>query len=222
LMRSSFPEGFEPERMLYSGAESQIWLGRWMERRAVLKLRAPKRYRDAQLDDALRRSRTAAESISLHECKRAGVRAPHVYHVNAKDGVMLMSYVEGRTLTDLLRSGDFSWARSAGASIGRLHAQGISHGDLTPSNLLVSDGDLVLLDFGLSERTGDVEKFAEDLNVMLGSLQSLVGERWTSAWAEFESGYLESGSSACAAAVERLKQVRGRGRYRRKSERRYR
>lgn len=219
-MRSGFPEGFEPERMLYSGAESQIWLGQWMERRAVLKLRAPKGYRNAQLDETLRKSRTAGEALSLYECKRGGVRAPYVYHVNPNGGSIVMSYVKGRTLTDLLRSGDFKHARQAGVLIGRLHAQGISHGDLTPSNLLVSDGEVVLLDFGLSERTGDVEKLAEDLNVMVGALQSLVGEKWTKVWEDFESGYLESGSPSCAAALERLKQVRGRGRYRRKSERR--
>ncbi|HYA22472.1 MAG TPA: KEOPS complex kinase/ATPase Bud32 [Thermoproteota archaeon] len=219
-MRSDFPEGFEPERALYSGAESKIWLGTWMGRRVVLKHRLPKAYRNEELDEGLRVSRTVGEALSLHECKLAGVRAPYIYHVNPKTGTILMSYVEGPTLTERLRKGDSSWVRPAGSSVGKLHAQGISHGDLTPSNLLVSRDEVVLLDFGLSERTNDIEKFAEDLNVMMGALRSLVGERWGPLWREFESGYLEEGSPKCRETVERLKLIMSRGRYRRREDRR--
>jgi len=219
-MRSDFPEGFEPESVLYSGAESKIWLGAWMGRRVVLKQRLPKAYRNTELDEGLRISRTVGEALSLHECKQAGVRAPYVYYLNPKTGSMLMSYVEGPTLTELLRKGDSSWVRPAGLAVGKLHTQGISHGDLTTSNLLVSGGEVVLLDFGLSERTNDVERFAEDLNVMMGALKSLMGEEWESLWREFESGYLEEGSPGCRETIERLKLVLGRGRYRRKEERR--
>ncbi len=219
-MMSDFPEGFEPERVLYSGAESKIWLGTWMDRRIVLKQRLPKAYRNGELDEGLRISRTTGEALSLHECKLAGVRAPYVYYVNPKTGTILMSYVEGPTLTELLRKGNGSWVRPAGSSVGKLHTQGISHGDLTPSNLLVSGDEVVLLDFGLSERTNDIERFAEDLNVMIGALKSLVGERWEYLWEEFESGYLEEGSPRCRETIERLKLVQGRGRYRRKEDRR--
>jgi len=218
-MRSNFPEGFEPERLLYSGAESNIWLGTWMGRRTVLKHRLPKGYREEAIDEGLRESRTIREALSLHECKGAGVRAPYVYHVNPSQGTILMSYVEGETLTNSLRRSEPHWARSAGVSVGKLHAQGISHGDLTPSNVLISGGEIVLLDFGLSERTDDAEKFAEDLNVMRGAIESLVGHRWSVIWKEFESGYLEGSSSLGKGIVERLKLVRERGRYVRRGKR---
>ena len=219
-MRSSFPEGFQPERLLYSGAESEIWLGTWMNRRAVLKQRLPKGYRNEELDGELRRSRTLREALSLHECKAAGVRAPYVYHVSPKTSSILMSHIDGKTLTESLREREREWLRPAGESVGKLHAEGLSHGDLTPSNLLIRGGGIVLVDFGLSERTNDVEKFAEDLNVMMGALRSLIGEGWESYWEEFESGYLGVSSPVCRDAVERLKLVRARGRYRRRSERR--
>ncbi len=219
-MRSDFPEGFEPERSLYSGAESEIWLGTWMGRRVVLKQRLPKAYRNEELDEGLRVSRTVGEAMSLYECKLAGVRSPYIFHIDPKIGTILMSYVEGPTLTELLRKGDASWVRQAGLAVGKLHTHGISHGDLTPSNLLVSQDEVVLLDFGLSERTNDIEKFAEDLNVMMGALKSLVGERWGSLWAEFESGYLGEGSTKCRETIERLKLIMGRGRYRRREDRR--
>lgn len=69
-----------------------------------------------------------------------------------------------------------------GALVGRMHACGVVHGDLTTSNLLLRsagdrpaeaaerrgdvDGEVVLIDFGLAGTSSDVEDRAVDLYVL--------------------------------------------------------
>jgi TP53 regulating kinase and related kinases len=60
--------------------------------------------------------------------------------------------------------------RSIGRTVGRLHASGVVHGDLTTSNLILreKDGvlDVVLIDFGLGSVSNSEEDMAVDLYVL--------------------------------------------------------
>jgi len=47
-----------------------------------------------------------------------------------------------------------------------LHSDSIVHGDLTTSNIIVSEGGLYIIDFGLSYIRNNVEDFAVDLYVL--------------------------------------------------------
>ena len=54
-----------------------------------------------------------------------------------------------------------------GATIQRIHAAGISHGDLTTHNILWDDdAGLSIIDFGLSQITDDIEPLGLDLQVL--------------------------------------------------------
>jgi TP53 regulating kinase-like protein len=60
-----------------------------------------------------------------------------------------------------------------GSAIGRLHKNGIIHGDLTTSNMILDPEErIVFVDFGLGEKTDDLEAKAVDLHLMKRALQS--------------------------------------------------
>lgn len=103
-----------------------------------------------------------------------------------------------------------------GTLIARLHQAGISHGDLTSSNIMLRQSDPlrpVLLDFGLSSARNTAEDFGVDLYVLERAV------RTTHASMDFFMGslldaYLASGCKGAAAAVKKLDEVRLRGRKR--------
>src|SRR5262245_1338314 len=90
----------------------------------------------------------------------AGVRHPGVvaiYDVDEAARAVAMEWIAGGTLRQRLREQPVglptaelqATARSLLAAVGHVHAAGIVHGDLKPSNLLLrAPGDVVIADFG--------------------------------------------------------------------------
>lgn len=71
---------------------------------------------------------------------------------------LVMEYVDGPSLHELLAAGRFAWARAAriamqlASALGRAHEQGVVHRDLKPENVLVTSDDFVKLgDFGIAK-----------------------------------------------------------------------
>ena len=60
-----------------------------------------------------------------------------------------------------------------GGEISKLHSADIIHGDITTSNIMLSEGDLVFIDFGLGRYSQLREDKAVDLLVLKKSLQSI-------------------------------------------------
>ncbi len=86
----------------------------------------------------------------------------HVYDVSTIDGqaFIVMEYVAGRTLDDILRHRHLPWkkalkyASAITAGLSAAHSVGIVHRDLKPANVMITDHDHVkLLDFGLAKLT---------------------------------------------------------------------
>src|SRR4029077_8160495 len=98
----------------------------------------------------------------------AAVRHPGevaIYDVDEAARAVAMECIPGGTLRQRLREhpGGLparelrATARSLLDALGHVHAAGIIHGDLKPSNLLLrSPGEVVLADFGAAELTGGV------------------------------------------------------------------
>lgn len=86
---------------------------------------------------------------------------------------IVMEYIAGKNLQQLLEERGklpfdeaMSIVRPAAECLGRIHKQGIIHGDISPSNIMVSEGGTVkLLDFGTA-RVGGRRKEGE-LSLML-------------------------------------------------------
>ncbi len=76
-----------------------------------------------------------------------------------KSFVVLMQWIEGKPLEDL--DGDFReeqvlhWLRTVCGALGVLHCQGLIHGDVSPSNLIVDGDNIVLIDYDGVAKIGE-------------------------------------------------------------------
>jgi N6-L-threonylcarbamoyladenine synthase/protein kinase Bud32 len=80
-----------------------------------------------------------------------------------------MEYVEGDLLKHALTARN---VLEAGIGVGRLHTAGIVHGDLTTSNIIVRNGQCVLIDFGLAHVSSEIEARGVDIHVFFQTLES--------------------------------------------------
>jgi Kae1-associated kinase Bud32 len=195
------------------GAEARIFLGEWRGREVIIKHRVPKGYRHWRLDQSLRQGRTKGEARLLALARGIGVRTPIVLHVDLEDCVIIMEKVEGRPLKDVLE-GDPPEAKAAalravGREVARLHRADIIHGDLTGANLIIRDGAVQFIDFGLGERSAEVEPKGVDLHVLQEALKAINLE---DLFADVETGYLEEWPDG-ADVLGRVKEIAKRGRY---------
>ena len=202
----------------YRGAEAYLYVIEWLGRKAVLKLRIPKRYRHPILDKRLRWRRTANEARAILAAIRAGVNAPAIYYVDPVAGVIVMEYIEAVSLYEVIEKEPEAaeqYARRLGEAVGILHGKGISHGDLTTSNVLARDGDVYLIDFGLASLKSSEREQAVDVHLYLRSLESTHPEHVDTMLEAFLEGYRSVRGEAMAEKVMRLvHEIRLMGRYR--------
>jgi serine/threonine protein kinase len=113
----------------------------------------------------------------LHEARAASaLNDPHIvtiFDIFTDDGtdVLVMEFVQGRTLRDILNEGPMPVAKAIDIAVqvadgvGTAHAAGIVHRDLKPGNVMVTDrGRVKVLDFGLAKLIGG--SFAEQATMM--------------------------------------------------------
>ncbi|MEA3136000.1 MAG: bifunctional N6-L-threonylcarbamoyladenine synthase / protein kinase Bud32 [Thermoplasmata archaeon] len=201
------------------GAEAVLEPGEHFGRPVLAKRRAPKAYRHAALDAALRDGRTRDEGNLLLAARAAGVPVPVVYDTDRAGGTILLEPIAGLTLRSQLEVDDEATAgarlRRLGALLRLLHESGLTHGDPTTSNVLVPDAakadGLVLIDFGLGAFTEDAEDRAVDLHLLEEALEA-TDARAAGLLAAFLDGYGTGGRAD--AALRRLEAIRDRGRYR--------
>ena len=205
------------ERLVAKGAEADLYLYEWNGLRAISKVRKPKKYRHPELDRQLTRTRTNHEADIIQRAKQFGVSTPLLYSVDNENGVIVMEYIEGikiRDLVDQLDDGErYSLFKRIGYLSGQLHKGGIIHGDLTTSNIIKSSERIVFIDFGLSEVNFEVEKRGVDLNLMNRMLTSTHYKYQEALLAAFKEGYMASMGGEADEALERMDEVSKRGRY---------
>ena len=156
--------------LIAKGAESNIIKSQYLGQKAVLKDRIPKSYRIPEIDNKIRRMRCRSEAKLLSDAKRAGVRTPVLYDVDLENKSILMEEIDGVMVKECI---DEDLAFKLGCEIKKLHSHGIIHGDITTSNIMLSDDSLVFIDFGLGRYSHVKEDRAVDLHVLKKSLQSI-------------------------------------------------
>jgi len=217
-MKSKFPGSLE---FLARGAEARLYLVEWFGRKSVLKLREAKAYRLPDVDRYIRRRRTYAEAKAMITARRLGVPTPALYYVNLEEGAIVMEYVEGARLRELLyeEEGE-SLLIKLGEYVGLMHLNGLLHGDPSPANVMVRGGGIVIIDFGLAELTTPdlssrryVEKLAVDLNVLFRSLESTYGSRGERMKSYVIAGYRDVLGSLADRVVDTVNSIRKRARY---------
>jgi Kae1-associated kinase Bud32 len=184
------------------GAEAVITL----EGGVVKKWRIPKSYRLPELDEEIRQERTMREARITSEARRCGVPTPIIKDVLKFD--LKMEHVDGQKLKDVITP---HLSETVGEMVGKLHQAGIIHGDLTTSNMILRDGRIYLIDFGLAFRELSVEAQGVDVHVYFQTLES-THDRPDELIEAFKLGYTKTFKGA-GAVLERVKEIKARGRY---------
>jgi len=171
---------------IYRGAEADIYKQKFLGMPAIFKIRKKKQYLHSQLDTSLRKNREKTEVRMLSRARRA-VNTPHVLFDG--NGLIIMEYVSGETVRELFKKGVLKHATLIGREIKKLHNVGIVHNDLTTSNMLVSNGKLYFIDFGLAQSNNTLENRAVDLIVLKHMLSSTHYDVFDGVWPKIVKGY---------------------------------
>jgi len=151
------------------GAEAILTEVEYFGKKAVKKERKPKGYRVEELDRMLRTRRIHTEVRLLRAARMAGVDTPAIYDIDIPGAIMVIERIEGSTLKELLGPDredpeqQNRWCQMAGECVGILHKADIIHGDLTTSNIIVSDKRLYFIDLSLGETNSQIEAKGVDL-----------------------------------------------------------
>jgi TP53 regulating kinase-like protein len=205
--------------LIKKGAEASLYLETWQNRQVIVKQRHPKRYRIPELDLMIRSQRTLHEPNIIHKAKEAGVPTPTIFRVDVAEAKILMEFVEGKQVKEVLDtvSSEERLRLSVlmGRMIGRLHKHGIIHGDLTTSNMILTPyGKIVFIDFGLSERSVELEPKGVDLHLMKRALQSTHYKHAKECFKAVMKGYAESvGDEEAKKVAAKIREIEKRGRY---------
>lgn len=205
--------------LIKKGAEASLYLADWHGRRVVIKARLPKKYRPKQLDQTIRHYRTVHEPQLMHEAKRAGVPTPTIFMVNVETSEIIMEFIEGKQIKQLLDSAPEAQRRQLSLKIGeliaKLHSQGLIHGDLTTSNMILNGKQRIFfVDFGLGEKTSELEAEGVDLHLLKRALQSTHFIVADECFNSVLKGYASVvGTKRAEAVLEKIREIEKRGRY---------
>ncbi len=216
------------EKVIRKGAEANLHYGHWFGKEVIFKCRIPKKYRIEDLDKTIRRARTLNEAKALIKVKDYGVNVPQVYEIDISSSTIIMKYINGKKLKGLLNELDdirkHQYFETIGCFIAFLHKNGHIHGDITTSNIIITDyEEIFLIDFGLHEYSDSIEDKSVDLHLLKRVLISSHGTDWKLCFNAFlegyQNGYLDANPDECKAIIKNISVIETRGRYIKKEER---
>ena len=133
----------------------------------------------------LRSDDSSATELLLNEARAAAALShPNVCAVHTIDhsngpAMIVMEFVDGRTLSDIIKDGPMpedrviELSRQLANGMATAHTAGVIHGDLKPGNVVVAqDGNAKIMDFGLSRRVVPTNVEEETLPHASGSTSS--------------------------------------------------
>ena len=188
------------------GAEATISA----EDNIILKDREVKSYRLKQIDEKLRKFRTRREAKVLNKLEQINFPAPKMLDMCDKAMQIRMEMLQGNKLRDVLYKDPVALSEEIGKKIGILHQNGIIHGDLTTSNMIL-DNEIKFIDFGLSFFSTKTEDKAVDLHLFRQALESKHYKNWEDCFKAALKGYKQTFSDH-ESVLTRLNQVENRGR----------
>ena len=154
--------------IIYQGAEAKLH----RNNSTVLKDRFAKKYRHPELDVKLRKARTRREAKVLQ--KLTELKIPCSQYISHDDKAMelQMQFIEGPMLKEVFDAHYETHAKLIAKQVALLHTHDIVHGDLTTSNMILNNGEVYLIDFGLSSFSTKDEDKAVDLHLLKQALES--------------------------------------------------
>jgi TP53 regulating kinase-like protein len=196
--------------LIKKGAEADIYLINWYGKKAISKIRVSKYYRHQFLDNEIRMHRTIHEATMLSAAKKTGIISPFVYFVHPLNAEIIMEFIEGTNVKDVVTS---KLSSEIGVYAALLHDNNIIHGDLTTSNFILSK-KIVLVDFGLSYYSSRLEDKAVDIRLIKQVLSSAHKLIYEDAYKSFIKGYTQiAGKAKTEKVLEKVTEIEKRGRY---------
>jgi serine/threonine-protein kinase len=174
-------DGFRIVQLLGQGASSEVVLALDPgDRRVVLKLP-----RDAAMASTSSFDRFRRELEIAGRLDHPGIQRSIDYRIDRSRPYLVMEFVDGETLADLLarekrlpvdRAVDFACQLTR--AMAYAHANGVVHRDLKPPNILVVDRDrLVITDFGIASLDGARRLTWQWLGASLGTAEYMPPEQ---------------------------------------------
>ncbi len=198
------------EKIIQRGAEAVLYL----RGEELVKERVSKGYRLPELDRKTRKQRTKGEAKLMERSRGSGVTVPKVR--TEGEFRLVMDYVKGKRVKDVLNGMDPKERRSVcgriGEMIAKLHSSGIMHGDLTTSNMILSKGKVYLIDFGLGKFSEKVEDQAVDLFLLYEALKSTHFRSLPGSWKWVLKTYVQNYPNA-SEVLKRIDKIKKRRRY---------
>ncbi len=195
------------------GAESIIEMDNFYGRSVINKTRIVKKYRNHELDSRIRRERMRNEFNMLYSMHDAEINVPIVYDLDVAANTIKLEYIPGITLNNYLNSKkDHSYIIDKLAlQVSKMHNNKISHGDLTPNNIIILNDDIYLIDPSMGHVNAKDEDIADDLFLLTESFKGLYGDylQITSLFIERYKIYKENSDKI----IDILKEIRARRRY---------
>jgi TP53 regulating kinase-like protein len=139
--------------------------------------------------------------------------------VDIAKATIIMEFVEGKQikqiLNDLSSEDRQRLCRHIGELIGQLHSHGVIHSDLTTSNMILTpQNKVVFVDFGLSERSKELEVKGVDLHLMKRAFQSTHYKHVSECFDAVMSGYTRVvGDDVAREVLKKIQEIERRGRY---------
>ena len=199
-------------KMIAQGAEAKLY----KDNATIIKERLAKAYRHPELDESLRRFRTRREAKVLQKLEDLQFPAPHLREFSDKRMSIVMDFVPGNTLKEVLQQQTEEsehLAKEIGQRIWQLHQADIIHSDLTTSNMIKHQetGEVNFIDFGLSFFSEKAEDQEVDLFLLDRALETTHIDLYPEIFEQVLEGYRE-GNPRGKEVLERLEQVKKRGR----------
>ncbi|MBS2040477.1 PQQ-binding-like beta-propeller repeat protein [bacterium] len=122
-----------------------------LNRPVALKLLRPERLLE---EGAVARFRR--EALTVARLKHDHIAALYEFGDDPQQPYLAMEWVDGHSLEELLRSGPLGMDRALSimaqllGALDYAHSQGVIHHDIKPANLMLSNGRLTVVDFGLA------------------------------------------------------------------------
>jgi Kae1-associated kinase Bud32 len=207
---------FKKIKLIKQGAEAKLFLAEFDKQKVVIKDRIRKKYRIRQIDEKIRKKRTSLESSLISEARRAGVPTPKILEINRKNHKLIMEFVEGKRIKELLQEAEKRTIKKIctqiGRMIGKLHSVGIIHGDLTTSNMILKNGKTYFIDFGLGFFSKKIEDQGTDLKLLREALKSTHFQILDLSWKSIVEGYRKEYPKANE-VLRRVEEIEKRARY---------
>src|SRR3989344_3285394 len=194
------------------GAEASLKKTDYLGKPALLKERAPKKYRHQSLDERIRKERTSLEARLISRAKKAGIMTPVIYAIDKERTSITMEFIEGTRMKDALNEGNAKEIIAGFAnSVALLHNASIIHGDLTTSNVIIHNKGLAFVDFGLGYISGKADDKATDILVFKKTFQA-THFSISNGWEIFSGAYMKAAGNG-REILAKIPQIEAKTRY---------